>query len=173
MTSPQVQKDSSCDHQATSRGHDQSPGVVTMPSRHSLPAPPCDTDALPSCLPLPALLCDTDALPSEEVPKDKLATPQAVLQKYRKLRGDALAGSLAVKLAREAYFGQDVMRKCTVRGSRGLPGLPSTELCQLKQTIFSVFPQYWPNPVEFEPVWVKCSAAIGQACKAIRCKSPL
>ena len=172
MTSPQVQQDNNTyDHRATFEGH-ESPGVVTMPSCHPLPAPPFDTYALPTCLPLPAPLCDTDTLPSEGIPKDKLATPQAVLQKYRKLRGDALAGSLAVKLARESYFGQEVMQKCTVRGNRGLPGLPYTELCQLKQTVFSVFLQYWPNPVEFEPVWVKCSTAIGQACKAIRCKLP-
>ena len=118
MTSPQVQQDNNTyDHQATFIGHNESPGVVTTPSCYPLPAPPSDADALPTCLPLPAPLCDTDTLPSEGIPKDKLATPQAVLQKYRKLRGDALAGSLAVKLAREAYFGQEVMRKCTVRGN--------------------------------------------------------
>ena len=156
MASSQVQLDSSCDHWSNFVGQDESPSQA----------------APPPCITLPAPSSDTDVLPSEQIPKDKLVGPQSVLIKYKKLRGEALSGTLDVKLAREAYFGQDVMRKCTVRGNRGLPGLPHMELCQLKQTLFSVFPQFWPNPVEFEPVWTRCSAAIGQACKTLRAKSP-
>ena len=172
FTSPQVQQDqNSYDHQATFTSHKKSPGIVPIPLSHPLPAPPSETDTSPSCLPLPAPFCDTGTLPSEEIPKDKLTTPQTVLLKYRKLRGDALAGNLSVKLAKEAYFGEEVMRKCTLKGNRGLPGLPHKELSQLKQTLFSVFPKYWSNPAEFEPVWAKSSTAIGQACKAIRFKT--
>ena len=44
-------------------------------------------------------------------------------------------------------------------------GLPIQELSQLKQTIFTLLPQYWRNPLEFEPTWVTCTESIGQGCK--------
>ena len=159
MALPQVQQDAMLEHQPVRTpapaGNDNGSTHVTAPL----------------CHPLPAQSSDSHALPSERIAKDKLASPQVILSKYYKLRGDALAGTLGVKLAREAYFGPEVMKLCTVRGNRGFPGLPHAELCQLKQTLFSVFPQFWANPVEFEPVWTKCSAAIGQACKALRFKA--
>ena len=148
-----LQQNATCESSLSTSAQEK-PTLAMAPSCHLLPTPPSDTNTLPS----------------QQIPKTKLLTPQAILQKYSKLRGEALAGVLAVKLAREAYFGPEVMKKCTVRGSRSLPGLPHTELCQLKQTVFSSFPQYWANPVEFEPVWTKCSAAVGQACKALRSK---
>ena len=70
-----------------------------------------------------------------------------------------------MKLTREVYFGKKVMGKCTVSGFRDLPGLPTTEL---NESVFLQFPQFWTNPVEFEPLWSKCVEAINQACKKIR-----
>jgi len=40
-----------------------------------------------------------------------------------------------------------------VAGGRGLP---VAEVCQLKETIFQLFPDYWNNPIEFESLWMKC-----------------
>ena len=73
-----------------------------------------------------------------------------------------------MKLAREVYFETKVMGKCTVSGFRELPGLPTTELGGLKQTLFLQFPQFWKNPVEFES---ECVDAINQSCKKIRTTS--
>ena len=76
-----------------------------------------------------------------------------------------------MKLAREVYFGTKVMGKCTVSRFRELPGLPTTELGELKRTVFLQFPQFWKNPVEFEPLWSECVDAINQSCKKIRATS--
>ena len=60
------------------------------------------------------------------------------------------------------------MARCTVQGVRDFPGLPSTELSELKNTRFVAFPQYWSNPAEFESLWGACIESIGQACKRLR-----
>ena len=77
-------------------------------------------------------------------------------------------GSLSCKLAREAVFGEDVLKRCTLKGNRHLPGLPSKELDELKSVMFSQYPQFWRAPVEFEPVWQKCLEAVQQASKRLR-----
>ena len=71
------------------------------------------------------------------------------------------AGKLAVKLAREAYFGEDVLSRCTVNGFREHPALPIAELNE--QTMLMQFPKYWNSVQEFESLWLICSDAIGQA----------
>ena len=83
------------------------------------------------------------------------------------LQSPSNISTLAVKLARQAYFGEDVLAKCTVRGDRGHPGLPNVEL-QLKQTLLAQFPEYCRSPHEFEPLWSTVTASIGQLCKRLR-----
>ena len=97
-----------------------------------------------------------------------LFKPDTTLRKYPSLRVKSKAGALAVKLAREAFFGEDVLAQCTVSGLRQLPALPLAELNQLKQTMFAQFPEFWSNPIEFESVWAACSDAVNQACKHAR-----
>ena len=94
--------------------------------------------------------------------------PEFILQKYSKLRGKAKAGQLVVKLAKEAFFGTDVMTRCTVNGRRQLPGLPLSELNSLKQMLFQQFPEFWGNSAEFEEVWAVCVDALNQSCKHLR-----
>lgn len=110
----------------------------------------------------------SNALPSSAINKEKLKAPDLVIKQHPKLRGDSKAGTLAVKLAREAIFGDDVLAKCTPGGSRELPSLPNDELNLLKEEMFEQFSQYWSNPVEFEAVWSICFNAVGQACKRLR-----
>jgi hypothetical protein len=107
-------------------------------------------------------------LPSSTVPKDCLKNPDDVVRKYSKLRGEAKAGKLAVKLSREAYFGENVLAQCTVNGYRELPALPLAELNDLKQKMLMQFPKYWNSVQEFESLWLSCTEAIGQAAKALR-----
>lgn len=78
------------------------------------------------------------------------------------------ASTLAVKLAKDAVFGEDVIRKCTPLGGRDLPGLPTEELFFLKKSIFDLFPTEWKNPEELEATWSNCIDSIGQACERIR-----
>ena len=42
------------------------------------------------------------------------------------------------------------------------------ELIELKKVMFTQFPQYWKNPVEFEPLWKKCLESVQQGCKRLR-----
>ena len=58
-----------------------------------------------------------------------------------KLKGEVKAPTLAMKLAKEAIFGDDVMKKRIPVGGRDLPGLPIPELQILKQAMFNKFPQ--------------------------------
>ena len=34
------------------------------------------------------------------------------------------------------------------------------------------FPQFWPSPIEFEPLWKDCVDSIRQACKRLHFKKP-
>ena len=110
-------------------------------------------------------------LPSSEISREKLNETNSILVKYKYFCTESKIATLATKLAREAFFGEKVMARCTVSGCREYYGLPTRELSQLKQTIFSLLPQYWPNPLEFEPTWVSCTESIRQGCKRARHES--
>lgn len=89
----------------------------------------------------------------------------------RFITDENVIGKLAVKLARDCFFGNNVLQRCTVMGCRDYPALPFQELNELKQVIFSIFPKYWHNPVEFESqIWNTCVNSIGQLCKRLRDK---
>lgn len=110
----------------------------------------------------------TTKLPSSKINKGQLLQATTVIRKYPGLVYECKIGTLATKLAKEAFFGDDVLIQCTVSGERDYPGLPVEELMQLKHAVYMQFPQYWNSPQEFEPLWTKCKAAIGQACKRLR-----
>ena len=97
---------------------------------------------------------NTSYLSSSSIRKNCLKNPEDVIRKY-------------VKLAREAYFGEDVLLRCTVNGFREHPALPIAELNELKQMMLMQFPKYWNSVQEFESLWLICSDAIGQAAKGL------
>ena len=76
--------------------------------------------------------------------------------------------TLALILARECFFGEDVMIQCTPQGGSDKPGLPYAELMQIKEEIRKTFPQYWNAPQEIEYLWSKCMGSFGHACKRLR-----
>ena len=53
-------------------------------------------------------------------------------------------------LAREFFFGDEVMGQCTAKGHADKPGLPHRELMELKDVIKGAYPQYWNAPHAFE-----------------------
>ena len=110
-------------------------------------------------------------LPSCLIDKTHLVSPSQTLQRFSKFQTESKASVLAVKLARESFFGEGAMSRCTVMGCGKFPALPARELADLKQTMFSLFPKYWANPVLFEGLWKDCSESIGQACKRIRAEA--
>ena len=107
-------------------------------------------------------------LPSSTINKGQLLQATSVIQKYPGLVYESKIGTLATKLAKEAFFGDNVLVQCTVSGGRDYPGLPADELMQLKHALYMQFPDDWNSPQEFEPLWTKCKAAIGQAYKRLR-----
>ena len=115
------------------------------------------------------------ALPSSVINRDadELLPADIVIGKYPKLRKPSKIPTLGVKLALESFFGRSVLVRCTPKGCRDLPGLPTAELGKLKQTLFDLMPQFWATPSEFEVVWIRCEECIGQACKRLRQRHPL
>ena len=88
---------------------------------------------------------------------------------YPSLHKENVVGKLAVKLAKESFFGTEVLRRCTFMGCRDYPVLPIKKFNELKQAIFSLFPNYWNHQVEFETkIWSVCANSIGQLCKRLR-----
>ena len=108
------------------------------------------------------------ALPSSAINKKKLVPPETVIENNRSLMCPSKVSTLALKLAKESFFGEEIMARCTVAGSRDRPALPTAEKNQLKALVQSFFPQYWRTPQEFEPIWNGCVNSIGQGCKRLR-----
>ena len=76
--------------------------------------------------------------------------------------------TLSVKLARESFFGDDLMAKCTVKGTREHGALPEANLLKLKWYLSQLFPTFTKH--DFEDAWSVCQYSIGQACKNLRKK---
>ena len=169
----------------TGRQQDPLPPLVTGRHRNShssLPPPsksvtaslgvsePPASDGMPSTLPLPVVTdkSATKALSSSAIKQDKLQPIASVLEQNHKLKGERNAGSLAIKLAKDALFGDEVLKLCTPMGTRSLPALPAKELQQLKTILFNQFPQYANSPTEFEELWKVCMIAVQQYSKRLR-----
>ena len=104
-------------------------------------------------------------LSSSYIQRNQLSNPDSIIEKYRVYRVESRIPTLAQKLAQESYFGENVLKRCTVMGYRDKPALPWEELNNLKQKVFGLLPQYWNNPIDFESTWEKCVVSIGQLCK--------
>ena len=147
---------------APTQQHQQFPSPATAVSQPNPPPP-----AIPRSHTLqPKKLVTNDkALPSGAI-EERLSAADDVIARYPNLKGGKVP-TLAVKLAKEAFFGEKIMKQCTPLGGRELPGLPTTELQQLKEALYSTTPQYWSNIADFESVWSDCIASIGQVCKRL------
>lgn len=132
------------------------PLLPSLPSHHS-PLPIASWQKVENTLPSSAI---------KDWPGKK--TVKVVVEQNHKLANTSRVSTLAVRIAREAVYGEKLMKQCTVFGGRDLPGLPREELFHLKKVIFDLFPAFWKNPEDFESVWSGCIDAIGQACKRLR-----
>lgn len=94
-----------------------------------------------------------------------LSPPYVIIEKYKQLKSFSKISTLSVKLAKESYFGIELMKKSTVKGTREHPRLPPKELEQLKIFLRHTFAC---SPPEFEVAWRSCVEVIGQACNALR-----
>ncbi len=99
-----------------------------------------------------------------------LLDPDDVIRKYPKLLNLSNIGRLSVRLAQEAYFGTEMMERCTVLGCNNKPPLPRDKVFQLKSKVLSLFPQFISAPLEFEPQWSKCIGAINHSARGLSIK---
>ena len=81
-------------------------------------------------------------LNSSEIQTEELRPVNEVLLRNAKYKVQNKVSTLAVKLAKEAIFGDTVLKKCTISGERELPALPQKELLDLKRYL----PSEWSFP---------------------------
>ena len=93
-----------------------------------------------------------DALPSSAINRESLSNIEDVTNRYPKLHSLYKAESLSCKLA-QSNIRQKCFKRCTPKGNRHLLGLSSKELDDIRQVMFSQWPQFWRAPVGLEPVW--------------------
>ena len=141
----------------------------SSPSAANQPEP-AHHQTLPQPLP-PVRQNTARCLDSCEIRKELLRPVDEVLLLSAKYRVLSKASTLAVKLAKEAFFGDNVLVRCTVAGSREFPGLPHKEMQELKGVMLRQFPLFWQTPVHFELTWKDCCKSIGQAHKSLRDKN--
>ena len=96
--------------------------VPTSLPRKQLPMPPTITPTttiratqIGTCIPVRESKIH---LPSSEISTKDLKDPATVVKWYHKLHVESKAPTLAVKLARECFFGDTVMKLCTPMGYR-------------------------------------------------------
>lgn len=92
------------------------------------------------------------------------------MEKYPSMSAEGSVSLLALRLAKEAFFGQDVLVRCTLKGARGRPSLPVRELGDLKVVLFGQCPSCWCNPEKFEVTWNSILDNLGQLCERLRDK---
>jgi hypothetical protein len=101
-----------------------------------------------------------------------LSTIESVIAKYPNLHCEKNATRMAVKLAREAVFGIDVLAQCTPLGNASFRALPNDGLRAIKSAICDLLPYGRSNQIEIEKTWKACQNAIGQACKHASMQGP-
>lgn len=107
---------------------------------------------------------------AEDIDRSALISIEDDKWSYRCILTDSKMSTVAVKLAREVFFGDSVLERCSPRGGGKAPSLPHRVLNTLKMTLFELFPSYWSIPESFEQKWVLAQDAIAQHCKRLRKK---
>lgn len=107
--------------------------------------------------------------PLPEIDKSTLISPQEVVDKYPQFLNRSKMSTLAVKLSKESYFGNEIMVLCTVKGTGKFHALPESVMKEFKLFLLELsVPRCVPTRLEFEVVWKDCLESIGQACKNLR-----
>ena len=143
--------------------------VPTNPSDDKVPTNPVDDKVAGKKSLLDTLLDNKKANPLPQINKESLLKPEDVVEKYSQFLTFSKIPTLAVRLAKESYFGKSIMARCTVRGAGKFHALPEKELKDMKFFLMKIcVPRYTSSHTEFEVLWKNCTEAIGQACKSMR-----
>ena len=77
------------------------------------------------------------------------------------------AGRLAIALARQVFFGDEVMRSSSLSGHLGkYDVLDEDKMAQIQDIIFRMY-----RPNDGKALWSKCREAIGKKCQSMRSKT--
>ena len=129
--------------EAINLGHHFQPNTDTPPANEATVL--CATDKNP--LPLRHLY-HNKPLPSSEIDKSDLVSVDYVM---KGMKAKSLKPSTVTQLlARESYFWESLMARCTPSGTKDLPALPKHEMLELKKTVFRAFPKYSVDAFEME-----------------------
>ena len=111
--------------------------VPTEPSFYQEPPPPPPQHHLSITLNLfHSTTCTLiHHLTSEQIPKHTLMSVEDSLKGCKELKSVEKANTLSQKLAKEAIFGVEIMKRCTPGGTKELPALPKEEMFTLKKAI--------------------------------------
>ena len=160
----------------TSSSHSESDSAADCYLLHKENEPPanCNTenklefDKGPPPVPVEAPMSKIET-PLPPIQYDDLIKPQEVVMKYPTLLSASKIPTLAVRLAKEAYFGKYVMSFCTFRGIGSCHALPETEVKQMKGFLYQLcVPKYVTSKIEFECLYKKCVESVGQSCSYLR-----
>ena len=111
--------------------------------------------------------------PLPPINKNILINPADVVDKYPYFLKRSKLSRLTVRLAKESFFGEDIMERCTVAGAGPHHALPPTVLTDLKNFMRDLAcPHYVNTRASFEIFWKNCLISLGQACKALRDSGP-
>ena len=91
------------------------------------------SDPKQKCIPIKPSRKAVNILSSSQINQAELIDPNTVIKKYSNYYSPSRVSTLAQRLARESYFGDNILEKCTVMGCRDNPALPLKELNKLKQ----------------------------------------
>ena len=102
---------------------------------------------------LASLIKNKENNPLQPINTAVLIQPEQVIKKCPKMIKISKILTLAVKLAKEAHFGKQIMSKCTVIGTGTLHVLPKAELQQMKKFINELcYLRLAASIIEFENV---------------------
>ena len=111
----------------------------------------------------------TSQKPLPLIQHNKLISPRDVVLKNPTLGSASKIPTLAVCLAKEAFFEKHVMSFCTFRGIGSCHALPEVEVAEMKAFLYKVcVPKYVTSKVEFECLYKECVESVGQSCKSLR-----
>ena len=106
-----------------------------------------------SSLPIITQAASATQLTSSVINKSKLQPVARIIKNNQDLLGkDGRVTTLALILAQECFFGEDVMIQCTPQGGSVKSGLPHAELMQFKE-IQKTFPLCWNAPTALVQVF--------------------
>ena len=141
--------------------------AVTAPLTTNPPAVPNKENEAPTT----SVSASSTIKKKESPPIDykTLITPEEVIEKYPKFINKSKISMLAVRLAKEAFFGKEYMSYCTYKGVGKHPALADKEVQRLKSFLRQLsIPRIVTSSIEFEAVYKTCVESIGQACKSLR-----